>query len=229
MPDIPNPEQLGRIIGTLADRYDVINRAMTLGHDVGWRRQAIEVASLAPEADVLVLGRGSTRLAEDVRAALSSDARVTEVPWRSEVPSPEAAGERALVRLEDTGPVRLDFPNQRFDAVFATYGVQGQAEPGRLLAEMFRVTKPGGKVILLDLAPPGNIIGRTYLTGVIPRLGSTLARLKGADQYVVPAAEKLVTPADVGKLLQAAGYRRIRYRLLHAETIALHWGERPTG
>ncbi|MBV9281338.1 MAG: class I SAM-dependent methyltransferase, partial [Chloroflexi bacterium] len=94
--------------------------------------------------------------------------------------------------------------------------------PGAL-REMARVTRPGGRVVILELTPPRNALARAYMDEVVPRLGQLLAQAREAYTYLPESVREFPDAAALGRMLQAAGLRQVTYRVLNFGTIALHW------
>jgi demethylmenaquinone methyltransferase/2-methoxy-6-polyprenyl-1,4-benzoquinol methylase len=190
----------------IAPRYDLLNRLMSLGSDQRWRRRAVAALQAAPGQTVLDLATGTGDLA---LAVAHAGARVVGLD-----PSPgmlalaadkaRAAGLESRVALVVGDAQSLAFPDASFDAVGIAFGIRNVPDRPRALAEMARVVRPGGRVVVLELAEPRSPLARFHVHTVVPWLG---ARLSGARAYrylqesiarFPPAAEFAATMAATG-------------------------------
>jgi demethylmenaquinone methyltransferase / 2-methoxy-6-polyprenyl-1,4-benzoquinol methylase len=178
----------GAMFDRIADRYDLLNRLASLGHDQRWRGRAVDALELAAGQRILDLATGTGDLALQIlqrgpRCAvvgLDPSARMLDVARRKLAAA--HVGDRAELRVGDAQA--LPFSDQSFDAVTMAFGIRNVADRGRALREMARVTRDGGPVVILELSNPGpGLLGRLarlHVHRVIPWLG---ARLSGAREY----------------------------------------------
>ena len=178
----------GAMFDAIAGRYDAVNRVLSLGLDQGWRRAAVEALALPPRARVLDLATGTGDLALLI-AARHPDAEVLGID-----PSPgmlavarrkiAAAGREAQIQLLQGDAERLELADASLAGVSIAFGIRNVPDRLRALAEMARVTRPGGRIVILELAEPRRgplgIFARTYVRRVVPWIG---ARLSGAGAY----------------------------------------------
>ena len=221
---------VARTFGAIADRYDLMNRVMTLGMDQRWRRQAAEVANLSPGQAALDVATGTGDLAFELAARVQPGGRVIGVdfvPAMLEQARRKAAARQAAVSFQLGDAHSLPFADSTFDAVACGFGLRNFDERERTLREMVRVTRPGGRVVILELTPPQNRIARAYMDQVIPRLGQMLAHAREAYTYLPDSAHDFPEPQTLGRMLQSAGLRQVTYRVLNFGTVALHWGTKP--
>jgi demethylmenaquinone methyltransferase/2-methoxy-6-polyprenyl-1,4-benzoquinol methylase len=190
----------GRMFDGIARRYDLLNRLMSLGMDQSWRRRT--VAALDPEvsARVLDLATGTADLALLIAERLPR-ARVVGVD-----PSPRMLelGRRKVAARDLEGRVDLQvgtadslpFPDETFDAVTIAFGIRNVPDRPRALKEMRRVTRPGGRLAILELTEPrSGVLGalaRIHVHGIVPRLG---ALVSGAPEYRYLEASIAAFPA----------------------------------
>lgn len=178
----------GRMFDAIAPRYDAMNRLLSLGIDQSWRRAAVRSAGLGPGSQVLDVATGTADLAI-LTAQMTPDARVTGVDpsgamleiGRKKV---LARGLDARVELVTGDAEQLPFEADRFDASTIAFGIRNVPDRERGLAEMTRVTRPGGRVVVLELTepPPGPLgaLARVHVHTIVPALG---AMLSGKAEY----------------------------------------------
>lgn len=226
-PARPGRDVVAQMFGAIADRYDLMNRVMTLGRDQRWRGQAVEVANLALGGAALDVATGTGDLAFLLRERVGPEGRVVGVDFTPEMlrlARKKAASRGLSVSFEEGDAENLRFATASFQAVTCAFGVRNFENRERGVREMARVTAPGGRVVILELTPPRNPLARRYMDQVVPRLGQILARARDAYTYLPESAEQFPEPRELGKMMQAAGLRAVTYRLLNFGTVALHWG-----
>ncbi len=178
----------GAFFDRIAGRYDLLNRIISLGVDQRWRRRAVRALSLPEDGRALDLATGTGDLAIRIARAHASATVVGSDPsvgmleiGRDKV---KAAGLEARVTLEVGDAQSLPFEDDSFDGTTIAFGIRNVPDRGAALAEMARVTRKGGRVVVLELSEPrGGILGplaRFHIHQVVPRLG---ALLSGAREY----------------------------------------------
>lgn len=180
-------EGSGQMFDGIAERYDFVNRVISLGIDQGWRRKTVEALNLSAGARVLDLATGTADLALLVASAAPT-VNVTGVDpsermlavGREKVEKAELGGRITLM----TGDAEtLPFEPRSFDAVCIAFGIRNVPDRDRALREMARVTKLGGRVAILELSEPRGVLGplaRFHVHTVVPWVG---ALLSGAKEY----------------------------------------------
>lgn len=217
------------MFGAIADRYDLMNRVMTMGRDQRWREQAADAASLEPGDWALDVATGTGDLAFALTERVGPSGRVVAVDFTPEMlrlARRKAARKGVTVEFEEADAERLPFSAATFRATTCAFGVRNFEDRQTGLNEMTRVTVPGGRVVILELTPPRNALARSYMNEVIPRVGQFLARARDAYTYLPESAEEFPEPRELGRMMQTAGLRKVTYRLLNFGTVALHWGTR---
>lgn len=217
----------------IAPIYDAMNTVMTAGLDARWRRAAARATRLARGGSAVDVACGSGSLTRELARAVGAGGTVTGVDIS------ERMIERARQRPADEGAARprylhgdaLDLPlgDAIADAATIAFGLRNVPDYARCLAELCRVTRPGGRVVVLELATPERGIGRavaaTWFERVVPRLG----RLVGggsAYRYLPDSVRSYPPPAVIGRAMEAAGLRDVSWRRLWPGLVTLHVGER---
>ncbi len=212
----------------IAGRYDLMNRLMTGGQDVGWRRQVIQLAQLPPGGKLLDLGTGTGDLAfEALRqqpALRATGGDFTLEMMRVGQTRPD--GNR--VHWAGTDALHLPFPEDAFDAVTSGYLMRNVIDVRRAWAEQYRVLKPGGRVVCLDTTPPPRNPLRPFvefhLHVIIPTLGRLLTGDTDAYTYLPDSTENFLAAEKLGEHMAKAGFKDVQFRRLMFGTMAIHWG-----
>lgn len=229
-PARPRGEIVARMFGAIADRYDLMNRVMTMGRDQRWREQAADVAELEPGETALDVATGTGDLAFILARRVGPRGHVIGVDFTPEMlrlARTKAAGRGLPVTFQEGDAEDLPFDSGSFAAVTCAFGVRNFENRQAGINEMARVAAPGGRVVILELTPPQNALARRYMTEVVPRLGQLLARARDAYTYLPESADEFPQPRELGAMMQLAGLRTVTYRLLNFGTVALHWGTKP--
>jgi demethylmenaquinone methyltransferase/2-methoxy-6-polyprenyl-1,4-benzoquinol methylase len=205
----------GEMFDAIAPRYDLLNRLLSLGIDQRWRRLLVRQLELVPGARVLDHATGTADLALLI-ARSAPDVHVLGLDPSSEmlrIGSAKVAaaglGERVELRCGDAE--RLDdVATASVDAVSMAFGIRNVPDRARALREFCRVTRPGGRIAILELSEPkGGLLGplaRWHVHSVVPRLG---ALLSGAREYRYLQASIAAFPApgEFAQLMQQCGLR----------------------
>lgn len=220
----------------IAHRYDLMNRAMTAGQDVRWRREVILRAALPAHGRLLDLGAGTGDLA---REALRQSPTVTAVAADFTLEMMQVGKQRpAKLPLEvqrlawsAADAQSLPLPDNTFDAVVSGYLLRNVSNLALSLAEQRRVLKPGGRIVALDTAPPlHNALEpfiRFHLHTVIPTLGQWLTGQSDAYRYLPDSTESFLEPERLAARLLAAGFEQVGFRRLMLGTMVIIWGRKP--
>ncbi len=208
----------GAMFDRIARRYDWMNRVLSLGLDRSWRRRLLDaLAPLAPGEQVLDVASGTA----DVALAIARRYREVEVVGLDPSDGMLEVGRRKAMKGKLDGRVRLvvgdaqDLPwaNDSFAASCIAFGIRNVPDRLAGLAEMNRVTRPGGPVCVLELSiPRGGPLGpiaRFHVRHIVPRLGGLLAGDR-EYRYLAKSIEAFPTPDRFAALMEEAGIRQVR-------------------
>jgi demethylmenaquinone methyltransferase/2-methoxy-6-polyprenyl-1,4-benzoquinol methylase len=196
------------MFGNIARRYDLANHTLSCGIDFYWRKRAANtVASWRPD-EIVDLATGTGDLALALQKKLP-DAEVTGVDFLPEML--ELAQRKGVRRTILADAMKLPFPDASFDCVTIAFGLRNMENWRGALAEMSRVLKRDGHLLVLEFSLPTISIVRTiyrfYLHRCLPSLGSFLTRRKSAYDYLGDSIEEFPSGRAMIDLIEASGFR----------------------
>jgi demethylmenaquinone methyltransferase/2-methoxy-6-polyprenyl-1,4-benzoquinol methylase len=221
---------VARMFGRIAAGYDRMNRLMTFGLDEWWRRIAVRTLNPPSTAIMLDVGSGTGPFLPILRAhapqgiAIGAD---------FSLPMMQAG----LARLDEysafitADTLQLPFADATFDTITAGFVIRNVSDIPAAFRELYRVTKPGGRFAMLEVARPRLAVvrwgHRLYFEEVMPRI----ARLLGADpvayRYLPESSRHFPDPPVIADMLRATGWTDVTYRHLPPNAVALHIAVRP--
>ena len=228
------PDEVAAMFDQVARRYDVTNAVLSVGMDRGWRKATAAALRLAPGQRVLDLAAGTATSSRAFAAAgtdvLACDFSVgmLRAGQARLARRPPTAG---TVRLVAGDGLRLPFPDESFDRVTISFGLRNVADTVQALAELRRVTRPGGRLVVCEFATiriaPVDMLYRRYLTGVLPAIARRAARSPEAYQYLAESIADWPAQRELAGLIEAAGWSAVRWRDLSLGVVAVHVARRP--
>ena len=233
--DVPVDDKAGLVKGvfdSVASRYDIMNDLMSGGMHRLWKRYTIQHANARPGQVILDLAGGTGDLARefarivgprghvvlaDINAAMLEHGRRRLVD----------AGVAGNVELAQVDAETLPFADNTFDRVSIAFGLRNITHKEKALAEMNRVLKPGGKVLILEFSQPSKAIKPAYdlySFKVLPLLGKLVAQDPESYQYLAESIRMHPDQETLLGMMQDAGFERCRFNNLTAGIVALHTG-----
>jgi demethylmenaquinone methyltransferase / 2-methoxy-6-polyprenyl-1,4-benzoquinol methylase len=216
------------IFTRIAPRYDLMNRLMTGGQDIRWRREVIQRATLHPDSALLDLGAGTGDLAREA-LDLQPTARITAADFTLEM---MRAGRKPgdTFGWSSADALSLPFHDETFDAVVSGFLMRNVVDSVAALREQLRVLKPGGRIVILDTTRPRrNLLSPfiwIHLHIIIPTLGTLLSGQRDAYTYLPDSTEAFLSAEELAARMTTVGFREIGYKRLMFGTIAMHWGQK---
>lgn len=217
----------------IAGRYNLMNRIMTFGQDMRWRRFVVDKANLPPQGAMLDLATGTGDIAFEALKR-HPDASVVGADFALEmmhVGQGLAMGQSVKWTAADA--MQLPYADALFDAVVSGYLVRNVIDISQTLHEQMRVLKSGGRIVILDTSPPPNNLLRPFillhLRYGIPLLGRIIGGRTASDayQYLPESTQSFKTPQELASLMREAGLVHVDYQMFMFGTMAVHWGEKP--
>lgn len=217
----------------VAGRYDVMNRLMTFGQDVRWRRFVIDRADLRPGRRLLDLATGTGDLAFDALEHAGS-LQVVGADFTVEmmrVGRRRPGADRICWLGADA--LALPFADESFDAVIQGYLLRNLVDIPSALSEQYRVLRPGGRIVVLETSPPPpspvRPLVRAHMRYGIPLLSRLASGSPQAYGYLLATTARFRSPDELVTLLTAAGFEQVEWRSFMFGTQAVHWARKPVG
>src|SRR5271157_5193468 len=199
----------------IARRYDLMNRLMTGGQDVQWRKMVIKLAQMKPSGSLLDLGAGTGDLA---REALKRN------------PQSRVIAADFTLEMMRVGRKPNDPPYSVVDALTSGFLMRNVTDLNRTLKEQYRALKFGGRIVILDTTrPKKNILSPfiwIHMHFVIPLLGTLISGMSDAYQYLPDSTEGFLSAEELAARMTDAGFKNVQFKRLMFGTIAIHWGDR---
>lgn len=216
----------------IARRYDLMNGLMTLGMHHGWRRVAARQTIASPDGPALDLATGTGDLAIDLaevhphRTVVGADFSLGMLSVARE--KIQGLDEARRVRLLAADALALPFAARTFACVTSAFLLRNLADLEQGLREMRRVTRPGGRVVALEItqmrAPGFTALFRIYFHHVVPWIGQLVGGDREAYSYLPQSVDRFVTPNELVALMGKVGLRGVTYRRLGLGTVTIHTG-----
>lgn len=195
---------------TIAPRYDLVNRIMTMGMDVGWRRRTVRELGLGPGSLVVDLACGTGDLCRELTKQHLE-------PVGFDLSFGMLAAARTSAPLVHGDALQLPLPDASVDGATCGFALRNFVELGGFFSELARVVRPGGRIALLEVAEPKNPLlhwgHQIYFGKVVPRIGGLLSDAS-AYRYLPRSVEYLPPAKEMLETLTGAGFVRVERRML---------------
>jgi demethylmenaquinone methyltransferase/2-methoxy-6-polyprenyl-1,4-benzoquinol methylase len=227
------PAEVAAMFDQVARRYDLTNAVLSAGMDRGWRKATAQTLRLVEGQRVLDLAAGT---ATSSRAFAAAGTEVVACDFSvgmlraGQARLAKHPPEHGSVRLVAGDGLRLPFPDESFDRVTISFGLRNVADVPACLAELRRVTRPGGRLVVCEFSRPTftpvRVVYLEYLMRLLPAVARAVS--SSADSYVYLAESIRAWPAqpELADTLTAAGWTGVGWRNLTGGIVALHYGDR---
>ncbi|MCH8565918.1 demethylmenaquinone methyltransferase [Nesterenkonia sp. LB17] len=212
----------------VADRYDLTNDVLSLGQTKRWRKKLVAALDVTPGERVLDLAAGtgsSTEPFHDAGAtavACDFSSGMLQVGKRRRPDMTFIAGDA----------MNLPFADDTFDAVTISFGLRNIVDPLAGLREMLRVTKPGGRLAVMEFSDPTNKVFNTvyneYLMRALPPTARAVSSNPEAYVYLAESIRAWPDQDHLAAEISAAGYAAVKYRNLSGGIVAIHHATKPS-
>jgi len=227
-------QQVAAMFDKIAFRYDFLNRFLSAGIDISWRKKAIKQLQVLQPKYILDVATGTGDVAILAEKMLHP-VKITGIDisegmlniGRKKI---ENFGLKNKVELLTGDSETMNFADNSFDAVTVAFGVRNFQNLEKGLTEMLRVLKPGGKLVVLEFSRPKQFVFKTvynvYMKTIAPGFGKLIAKNKDAYQYLNESVQRFPEGADFIEILNKAGYKHTYYKTLTLGICSIYCGSK---
>lgn len=224
------PEQVSAMFDDVSTKYDRMNAVLSVGNDALWRIATTRAVGPAAGERILDLAAGtgtsSASLARNGAHVVAADFSPGMIAVGR-----EKYADRPDIQFVEADATDLPFADEEFDATTISFGLRNVVRPKEALAEMLRVTKPGGRIVICEFSTPTLAPMRAaynlYLERVMPLIAGVASSNAEAYTYLNDSIRAWPTQPELASWLRGAGYERVAYRNLTGGIVALHRGIKP--
>lgn len=234
-------EKAGKVMGvfsSVANKYDIMNDAMSAGMHRLWKRRMISVAAVKAGSTVLDVAAGSGDISIGLMKKMKRQGEQTGRVILTDLNGPMLAEGARRVLDEGMLPGKADciqsdgtqlaFADNSFDVVSIAFGIRNFVDVEAGLREFHRVLKPGGQFICLEFSRPVlpllDVVYDAYSFNVIPAMGEWITGDRESYQYLVESIRRFPDQKRFAKLIDWAGFDLVKYENLTGGVVALHRG-----
>lgn len=229
----PSRQNIWKMFDQIAPTYDRINRAMTFGCDLYWRKKMAHFLPPAEKMHVLDCATGTGDQLFSLLASCSTIAQAVGIDLSSDmldIAKEKAKRLQAQIDFQLASLLALPFPENTFDCVTISFGIRNVVDVPCALKECYRVLKPHGRLLILESSLPKarwlHPFFLFYLRQVLPRIGGWLSKNKEAYRYLNKTIETFPSGEQFCSLLREAGFARVHAHPLTAGVVTIYTGDK---
>src|SRR5512133_1662664 len=211
-------EKIQQMFGTIAPRYDLLNRMLSFGIDRRWRKKAVKMVKYREGARILDVATGTGDVALEIARSTPASVRITGADFCKEMvdlgqikvaQSPYADRiDFKVAPCED-----LPFPDNTFDSITIAFGIRNVVDRKLGLAEMWRVLRPGGRMIILEFSTPRSLLFRQiyyfYFRRMLPMIGGLISKYN-AYKYLPDSVLEFPSHEEFSHMMSDAGFCNVQ-------------------
>lgn len=239
----PKSRYVRGLFSAVAPTYDLLNTILSFGLHKGWRRQGAREAALGPGGSALDVATGTGDFALELLRWVGPEGRVTGADFcapmlhlarrKAEARASRGRSGSGRLHLLLGDALALPFPDGTFDAATIGFGLRNTADTQQCLAEMVRVVRTGGRVVVLEFATPPNLLFRAiyflYFDHILPLIGRLVHGHRESYQYLPDSVKRFADRGQLRAMMEQAGLSEVRIRDLTLGIVALHSGTKTVG
>ena len=225
-------QHVRQVFDSVADNYDLMNDMMSLGIHRLWKRYAINMATLKPGERVLDLAGGTGDLTRLMAPIVGERGHITLADINAAMLNNGRSrlldkGISGNVDFAQVDAEQLPFPDNSFDLVTMAFGLRNVTNKQRALDSLYRVIRPGGRLLVLEFSRPTALLKPAYdfySFAILPKLGQFIARDESSYRYLAESIRMHPDQQTLQSMMEQAGFERCDYHNLSGGIVAIHRG-----
>ncbi len=227
-------EKIQQMFGAIAPRYDFLNRLLSFGIDRRWRTKAVRLLKYREGSRILDVATGTGDVALEIALRTPDSVRITGADFCKEmvdlgVVKVAASPYADRIDLKVAPCEDLPFANDTFDSITIAFGIRNVVDRKLGLAEMWRVLRPGGRMIVLEFSTPRSLLFRQlyyfYFRRLLPVVGGLFSRYN-AYKYLPDSVLEFPSQEEFSHMIAEAGFRNIHLHELTFGIATIYVGEK---
>jgi demethylmenaquinone methyltransferase/2-methoxy-6-polyprenyl-1,4-benzoquinol methylase len=227
-------EKIQQMFGAIAPRYDFLNRLLSFGIDRRWRTKAVRLLKYREGSRILDVATGTGDVALEIALRTPDSVKITGADFCKEMVDLGAVKVAASpyagrIDLKVAACEDLPFANETFDSVTIAFGIRNVVDRKLGLAEMWRVMRPGGRMIILEFSTPRSLLFRQlyyfYFRRLLPVVGGMFSRYN-AYKYLPDSVLEFPSQEEFSRMMAEAGFRNIHLHELTFGIATIYVGEK---
>lgn len=222
-----------QMFSAIAARYDLLNHALSLGLDIGWRKRVAQVTGEINCQKILDVCTGTGDMAIELCRFWNGKALIEGLDFSRELIE---VGKQKIrkanlidrITFREGNAEKLPYNDEQFDALTITFGLRNIHDRVKALKEFYRVTKPSGCFVCLEFSQPSNQvfskIYSLYLMKFVPFVSKIFGSDPAAYQYLGNTIKDFPSPPELAHLIESAGWKDVTYKKLAGGIVAIHQG-----
>lgn len=226
--------KIQEMFGTIAPRYDFLNRLLSMGIDRRWRTKAVRLLKYQAGSRILDVATGTGDVALEIAKTTPASVKITGADFCQEMIE---LGQAKVAASPYSGRIDfrvapcedLPFPNNTFDSITIAFGIRNVVDRKLGLAEMWRVLRPGGRMIILEFSTPRSTFFRQtyyfYFRRLLPMIGGLFSRYN-AYKYLPDSVLEFPSQEEFARMISEAGFKNIHIHELTFGIATIYVGEK---
>lgn len=227
-------KQVAQMFDSIAFRYDFLNRFLSFGIDVWWRKKAIRQLKQLKPQNILDVATGTADVAiltwKILKPAKITGIDISEGMLQLGRVKVEKVGLSQHIELQTGDSETINYPDNTFDAITVAFGVRNFENLEKGISEMYRVLKPGGKLVVLEFSRPKKPVFKMlcnwYMHVLAPGIGKVFSKNKKAYQYLSNSVQAFPEREQFTSIMQAAGYAKTYFKPLSLGICCIYCGSK---
>lgn len=226
-------EWVRNMFSSIAPSYDLLNILLSFNQDKNWKQRAVQELIKNGGDQYLDVATGTADIAIEIAKRTKESCRIDGVDFSAPM---LAIGEQKInkaklghrIKLQEGDALALKFNSNQFDGTISVWAVRNFADYGKGVAEMYRVLKPGGKMVILEFfkptAPGWKQLYHFYFHSVTPTIGGLVSGKKYAYEYLPRSVQKFPPMAEFKKIIEQQGFKEVSYTSFFGGIAGMHVG-----